>query len=54
VLQEDGLNKTAIGDYLGEKKDFNEAVLRDVTQFKPTIKINNCLLFERNIFLKIC
>jgi hypothetical protein len=38
VLQEDGLNKTAIGDYLGEKKDFNEAVLRDVTPYKPTSK----------------
>jgi len=24
----EGLNKTAIGDYLGEKKDFNEAVLK--------------------------
>jgi hypothetical protein len=38
VLQEDGLNKTAIGDYLGEKKDFNEAVLRDVTPYKHTSK----------------
>ncbi len=38
MLQEDGLNKTAIGDYLGEKKDFNEAVLRDVTPYKPTSK----------------
>ena len=24
----EGLNKTAIGDYLGEKNDFNEAVLK--------------------------
>ena len=24
----EGLNKTAIGDYLGEKSDFNEAVLK--------------------------
>lgn len=24
----EGLNKTAIGDYLGEKSDFNERVLR--------------------------
>lgn len=24
----EGLNKTAIGDYLGEKHDFNEAVLK--------------------------
>jgi hypothetical protein len=47
VLQEDGLNKTAIGDYLGEKKDFNEAVLRDVTPYKPTLKPTTvCFLKE--------
>lgn len=28
LYKEEGLNKTAIGDYLGEKKDFNEAVLK--------------------------
>jgi len=28
LYKEDGLNKTAIGDYLGEKNDFNEAVLK--------------------------
>lgn len=25
----EGLNKTAIGDYLGERNDFNESVLRE-------------------------
>lgn len=28
LYKEEGLNKTAIGDYLGEKNDFNEAVLK--------------------------
>jgi len=28
LYKEEGLNKTAIGDYLGEKHDFNEAVLK--------------------------
>ena len=28
LYKEEGLNKTAIGDYLGEKNDFNESVLR--------------------------
>jgi len=28
LYKEEGLNKTAIGDYLGEKSDFNEAVLK--------------------------
>ena len=28
LYKEEGLNKTAIGDYLGEKNEFNEAVLK--------------------------
>jgi len=32
LYKEEGLNKTAIGDYLGEKNDFNEAVLKSFVE----------------------
>lgn len=32
LYKEEGLNKTAIGDYLGEKHDFNEAVLKSFVE----------------------
>lgn len=38
----EGLNKTAIGDYLGERNDFNENVLRafvDLHDFKDLILV---------------
>lgn len=38
----EGLNKTAIGDYLGEKNDFNEAVLKafvDLHDFSDLILV---------------
>ena len=49
--QEEGLNKTAIGDYLGEKKDFNEAVLK-VIKCVPTVFPKSCMLVFLNAFMK--
>lgn len=50
----EGLNKTAIGDYLGEKNDFNESVLKafvDLHDFTDLILVQ-ALRFFSHILLK--
>lgn len=50
----EGLNKTAIGDYLGEKNDFNESVLKafvDLHDFTDLILVQ-ALRFFFSYFIK--
>lgn len=52
----EGLNKTAIGDYLGEKNPFNEKVLRafvELHDFTDLILVQALRYFEFFNFLKI-
>merc|ERR1719219_2234720 len=49
LYKEEGLNKTAIGDYLGEKNDFNEAVLKafvELHDFTDLILFKLCVSFS--------